>query len=310
MKNNKRFSLLLILTFISFTMMAQTQETWVDTSEYPFKPHYFELEGAKMHYVDEGEGPVLLFVHGTPSWSFDYRHLIKELSQSYRCIAMDHIGFGLSEKPAAYAYSTPGHANNLACFIETLDLNEITLIVHDFGGPIGLSVAEKNPERFKRLIVMNSWLWSSEGEPTYEKMKGILKSPLLPFLYLRMNFSAKYLLPQSFVSTKLSKSIRKQYSAPFPTKESRKGCLAFAHSLLKDQAWFEQVWQNKSAVDTLPTLFIWGMKDRYFPESYLTKFQAGFPNSSVTKINNCGHFPQEEASDEVVKALKSFLLID
>ena len=98
-------------------------ENWLDTEEYPFESKYFNLYGTKLHYIDEGAGPVLLFVHGTPSWSFDFRNIIKVLSKKYRCVAIDHIGFGLSEKPKEYNYSTAGHSKNLEALVDDLNLN-------------------------------------------------------------------------------------------------------------------------------------------------------------------------------------------
>ncbi|MDX5320734.1 MAG: alpha/beta fold hydrolase, partial [Bacteroidota bacterium] len=206
----KMFNLigLLLIAILNINIMQAQNPSWLDTQAYPYKPHYFELDGAQMHYVDEGEGEILLFIHGTPSWSFDFRHQIQNLSKTYRCMAIDHIGFGLSDKPKDYPYSTQQHASNLEKFILEKDLQNITLIVHDFGGPIGMSVAEKYPERFKRFVLFNSWLWSAEKDPAFQKMKKVLRSPLLPFLYLNMNFSPSYLLPNSFGERKLSKSLK------------------------------------------------------------------------------------------------------
>src|SRR5688572_5015084 len=123
---------------------------WLDKIEYPFHSNYFDVDGHKLHYIDEGQGENILFVHGTPSWSFDYRNIIKDLSQSFRCIAIDHIGFGLSDKPEHYDYSTINHSKTLEKFILNKELSNFTLVVHDFGGPIGLNVAIHHPEKIKK----------------------------------------------------------------------------------------------------------------------------------------------------------------
>lgn len=107
---------------------------WLDKSEYPFKSMYFDINGQKLHYIDEGKGETLLFVHGTPSWSFDFRIIIKKLKETYRCVAIDHIGFGLSDKPENYDYSTQNHSKTLEYFALEKQLDNITIIVHDFGG--------------------------------------------------------------------------------------------------------------------------------------------------------------------------------
>jgi len=116
-----------------------TAQKWLDTKEYPFSSNYLETQWGKIHYLDEGKGETILFVHGTPTWSFLYRNYIKELSKNYRCIALDHLGFGLSDKPKNFPGTPQLHSENLKALIDALQLKDITLVVHDFGGPIGLS---------------------------------------------------------------------------------------------------------------------------------------------------------------------------
>lgn len=280
---------------------------WLDTAEYPFAPFYFDVNGHKLHYIDEGRGETIVFVHGTPSWSFDFRNVIKALKTDFRCLAIDLMGFGLSDKPELYNYSTRNHAKTFEKFILEKGLEDITLVVHDFGGPIGLNFAIQHPEKIKRLVVLNSWLWSSEGDPEFAKLSKALKSPLLPFLYRRFNFSPGFIMPKTFGERKLSKDVRKQYTKPFADKTQRNGTLAFAGSLLNDQDWFEELWNKRSAIADKPTLFIWGMKDPVVKPRYLDKFLTGFRNSSAVKLETSGHFPQEEQPDEVVKSIRDFV---
>lgn len=280
---------------------------WLDRSEYPFSSNYFRINGYQLHYIDEGQGDTILFVHGTPSWSFDYRKIIKSLSREYRCIAVDHIGFGLSDKPEAYDYSTQNHSCTLEKFISEKQLENITLVVHDFGGPIGLNVARRHPEKIKRLVVLNSWLWSSKDDADYIRLRSILKSPLLPFLYRYLNFSPRFVLPRSFGDHKISKELLKQYTKPFADSSQRNGALAFAKSLLNDQDWFEELWNKRQAIADKPVLFVWGMKDPVIKPYYLDKFQQGFKNASVVRLDTSGHFPQEEQPELVTKALLAFL---
>lgn len=279
---------------------------WLNTSEYPFTSQWVTKKGVRQHYIDEGSGPVLLFVHGTPSWSFDFRKIIQQLSGHYRCIAVDHIGFGLSDKPADYPYSTQNHAAQLSDLIRQLDLQEITLVLHDFGGPIGIAAALENKERIKRVVAMNTWLWSAENDPDFIRFSKILKSPMLPFLYLRLNFSPRFLLPGSFGDQKLPRKLRSQYTRPFPDAASRKGALAFAKSLLNDQPWFQTLWDRKSELEKWDWLFIWGMKDKFAGPKYLDRFLKGFPNAIAVKLDTVGHFPQEEASETVTKHIAKF----
>jgi haloalkane dehalogenase len=277
------------------------KNTWLDKTEYPFQSHYINIDGHKLHYIDEGSGETLLFVHGTPSWSFDYRNVIKALRSNFRCVAFDHIGFGLSDKPEHYDYSTQNHCKTLAIFVNEKQLDNITLVVHDFGGPIGLNFAIRHPEKIKRLIILNSWLWSSASDPEFIKLSRVLKSPLLPFLYRYLNFSPKFILPKSFGEQKLHRRLLRQYTSPFADRTQRNGTLAFAKSLLND------LWNKKDLISTKPTLFVWGMKDPVIKPSYLEKFQNGFTNSKTVRLESCGHFPQEEQSTAVGKSILNFM---
>jgi len=280
---------------------------WVDRSAYPFTPNYFYTEGNRMHYIDEGQGETVLFVHGTPSWSFEYRGVIKRLKTSFRCVAIDHIGFGLSDKPVHYDYSTANHSQTLERFVLDKNLNNFALVVHDFGGPIGLNFAIRHPDRVKRLVILNSWLWSSDTDPDFVRTRKLLKSPILPFLYRHLNFSARYILPRSFGDQKISKEILKQYTKPFAGKTPRNGPWAFVQSLLSDQDWFEQLWEKRQLISRKPTLFVWGMKDPIIKPDNLKKFQSGFPNSVTVELDTGGHFPQEEHPELVADAIMDFL---
>ncbi|MCC5940685.1 MAG: alpha/beta fold hydrolase [Balneolaceae bacterium] len=287
--------------------MAQQQNSWLKKDEYPFSSNFFSINGNQLHYIDEGKGDILLFVHGTPTWSFEYRNIIKELRTSYRCIAIDHIGFGLSEKPEIYDYSTINHSRTLEKFILEKNLNNITLVVHDFGGPIGLNVAIKHPERFKSFVIINSWLWSSKADPDFQKLSKVLKNPLLPFLYRYLDLEIRILLPSIFGEKKLNKNIKRHYIKPFKNKSERNGTVAFAHSLLNDQEWFEELWNKKEAITDKPTLLIWGMKDPLIKPILLDKFQSGFSTTQTLKLETCGHIPHEEEPDRVTEEIKTFL---
>ncbi len=287
--------------------MAKRKFIWLNTKEYPFNSKYFTVNGHQLHYIDEGAGEIILFIHGTPSWSFDYRKVIQDLNSDFRCIAIDHIGFGLSDKPKEYDYSTINHSKTLEKFVLEKQLENITLVVHDFGGPIGLNFAIRYPEKIKKLVILNSWLWSSKDDPDFIKFSKLLKSPLLPFLYLYLNFSPKYLLPKSFGDHKLPGHILKQYTKPFSGKNQRYGALAFAKSLLHDQDWFEELWLKRGAISSKPTLLMWGMKDPIIKPKNLYKFESGFTNVSTVKIEGSGHFPQEEEPSLTAKAIISFM---
>mgnify|MGYP001146133277 CR=1 FL=1 len=283
-----------------------TQPTWLLKSEYPFESNYFDHQGVKQHYIDVGKGETLVFVHGTPSWSFDFRNVIKVLALSYRCIAIDHIGFGLSAKPADFDYSPQAHAQRLEAFISHKKLTDLTLVLHDFGGPIGLAYALRHPANVKRIVILNSWIGSSKDDPEFIRFTRLLKSPLLPFLYLYLNFSPRFLLPASFGSKKLPAYLRSQFTKPFASVSQRYGTLAFAHALLNDQEWFEYLWSNRQLLGDVSCLFIWGLKDRFITEKYLDKFKNGFSNHKTFLLSHAGHFPQEEEPDKVAAVIFDF----
>lgn len=280
---------------------------WLDRDEYPFAPNFMNIAGNSLHYVDEGKGEVLLFVHGTPSWSFDWRAQIKALRENYRCIAPDLLGFGLSDKTYVADYSLEAHIARLDSLINTLDLGNITLIVHDFGGPIGLAWAQRHIDKVKRVVVLNSWLWSSVGDPDYEKLRKVLKRPLLPFLYRQFNISPRFLLPASFGQQKPSKHIKRHYRKPFANNKEREGALAFARSLLHDQPWFDQLWQQKEKLAHLPALVIWGASDPVIGLHQRDKWKLVFPLAQLETLEGVGHFPQEEAGASISALILGFL---
>lgn len=286
--------------------IAQSQQ-WLDTNLYPFNPEFIQLETGKMHYVDEGEGDVILFIHGTPTWSFLYRDFIKSFSKNNRCIAIDHIGFGLSEKPMDFNGTPQDHAKNLSEFVNKLNLKNITLVVHDFGGPIGLAFANENHEKIKQVVMFNTWLWETKNNPSTQKIDKILNSGIGKFLYLKMNFSPKVLLKKGFYEKKkLSKQVHKQYIRPFPNKESRYSLLKLGKSLVGSSDWYQEQWLKLTVLENKPWLILWGTNDEFITPEYLNKWKERLPNAQIKEFD-CGHFVQEEKTEESINAINEFL---
>lgn len=290
--------------FMGNSMQAQA---WLDSQLYPFAQQTFQLEAGKMHYVDEGEGETILFVHGTPTWSFLYRDFIKKFSKSHRCIAIDHLGFGLSEKPLDFSGKPEAHARNLAAFIEGMDLKDITLVVHDFGGPIGLGAAVTMPQRIKRVVLFNSWLWETKDNPAVQKVDRILNGFMGRFLYLRMNFSPKVLLKKGFADKKkLEKAVHRHYIRPFPDKDARQSLLRIGQALLGSSDWYQEQWEKLDVLLDKPWLILWGMKDSFITPEYLEKWKERMPNATVEPLD-CGHFVQEEGKERAIQLMGDFL---
>ncbi|MCC9167377.1 alpha/beta fold hydrolase [Pontibacter harenae] len=281
---------------------------WIDKIFYPFTPHTFATENGLMHYVDEGKGDPIVFVHGTPTWSFVWRQQIKSLSRNYRCIAPDHVGFGLSEKPTEFAYTPEAHAQNLEQLLESLNLSKITLVVHDFGGPIGLSYALKCPDKIKNVVVLNTWMWSLEGEKKITKISGFMNSGIGKFLYQRLAFSPRVLLPQGYHESKhFTKDIKQHYLKPLSSSSARLGTWHFAVALKESGTWFDQLWAQREKLRHLNMLLIWGEKDKLLPLSLLEQWEQHFPEAKVVRVK-AGHFLQEEKGSEVTAAIKEFVL--
>src|SRR6185503_4209373 len=157
---------------------------WVDRDAFPFRSRFLEIApGRRVHYVDEGQGDLLLFVHGTPTWSFEWRHVIRALSATHRCVAMDNLGFGLSDRPHDFDYTPESHARVLHAFVDRLGLRDVTLVVHDYGGPIGLPLALEQPTVVRRLVLLNTWMWSFDHDPDMVRKGKIAGGHLGRLLY-------------------------------------------------------------------------------------------------------------------------------
>jgi haloalkane dehalogenase len=287
----------------------RTVPGWVDREAYPFTSRWAELPGGRwMHYVDEGEGETILFVHGTPTWSFEWRHLVRGLSSEYRCVAPDLMGFGLSDRPADFAYTPEAHARALREFVDALDLRGFTLVVHDFGGPISLPLALDEPGWVRRLVVLNSWMWSLRGDPQMERAARIVGGSLGRWMYRRLNFSLRVIVPSAYADRKkLTPHIHRQYLAPFPDADSRGRVLwALAHALMGSSEHYDALWRRRDRLRDLPALIVWGTRDPAFKPPLLDRWKEALPHARIVTLP-VGHWPQEEAPDEVLAAVRDFL---
>ncbi|HUU36396.1 MAG TPA: alpha/beta fold hydrolase [Vicinamibacterales bacterium] len=279
---------------------------WLDRTAWPYAPNYVTVNGARLHYVDEGDGPLVVLVHGTPTWSFEWRHVIAGLRGRCRVVAMDHLGFGLSDRPPDAGYRPEDHAARFRAFIATVcPAGPLTLIVHDFGGPIALDWALDHPERLTHLVVLNSWMWSLADDTSMRRKARLASSMLGRWLYRRFNASLRLIMPSGYGDRRrLTPAVHGQYLALFPDAGSRERVLfTLAQSLLGSSAFYDGLWQRRARLADSDLHLIWGMRDSAFPPAMLARWQLAFPHAHTTALADAGHWPHEEAPDLVVRAL-------
>jgi len=271
------------------------------------------LTDGEMHYVDEGTGPPILFVHGTPTNSYEYRHLIAALSTRFRCIAPDHLGFGESSRPRAFAYTPEAHARVLKEFVERLDLKDLTLVVHDFGGPIGLPLVAGSGElgvgSVKQVVILNSWAWPLDDDPKMARGARLIAGAIGRFLYRYANASLRLIMPSAYGDRKkLTKEIHRRYLDVFRDRDARVLVLhALAKSLLGSRAHYQSLLDRLERLRAMRVLIVWGMKDSAFQPYQLARWRRLLPEAQVETIESAGHWPHEEEPARVLAAIERFL---
>jgi pimeloyl-ACP methyl ester carboxylesterase len=282
--------------------------TWLDRAAYPFRNKWMPLAFGALHYVDEGRGDPVLFSHGTPTWSFEWRHLIRALSATHRCIAADHLGFGLSDRPPEASYTPESHAERFALFVDALGLDSFTLVVHDYGGPIALPVAVDDRRDVQRLVIVNSWMWRLDNDPDMRRAGRIAGGRIGRFLYRWANLSLRVIMPSAYADRHtLTREIHTQYLAPFRDRWSRGAVLwPLAHALLGSSAYYDALYRKRDRLRDIPTLIVWGTRDPAFKPHHLARWRSMLPDAGVVELP-VGHWPHEEDPEGVATALTDFL---
>ena len=292
----------------------QTVERLGLEGEYPFRSRFVPTDHGRMHYVDEGKGSPVLCVHGNPTWSFLYRNFVKGLSTDHRVVAVDLVGFGLSEKPTdPKSYSIAGHVDDLSTLVETLDLRDLTLVVQDWGGPIGLGMALRHPDRVRALVVMNTigFVPAGNGGPPF--LLRILRAPLLgEGLVQGLGVFNRVFVPALIArADRKPELVRRAYVDVQGTWGERAGTLAFPRlipvdpddpviGLLEEEDRYLRRFRG-------PVLIAWGMKDPAFPPAILDQWRERFPDAPVLELPDAGHFLQEDAYERIVPRIRDFL---
>jgi haloalkane dehalogenase len=276
---------------------------------YPFKSNFFKLkDNLSLHYVDEGNGDVVLMLHGNPTWSFYYRNLIAEFSKSHRVIAPDHIGCGLSDKPQDYAYTLKQHIDNLEKLVEHLQCNNIILVVHDWGGPIGFGLLERHPDLVKKIVILNTAAYTSEVIAFQINMCRI---PLLAEQVIRRLNGFALTATYMAVTRKMSPEIRKGYLFPYDSYQNRIAIAKFVADIPMNPR--HRSYQTLKNIELslpghhCPVLILWGEKDFCFHDYFLNRWMEIYPHAMVKTYANAGHYVLEDAGNEIIRELRPFL---
>ncbi len=281
-------------------------------AEYPFESHFVELDsGHRLHFVDEGSGEVLLCVHGNPTWSFAWRRVVREFSSTHRVIAVDHLGCGLSDKPQDYDYSLASHIVNLQTLIEKLDLRNVTLLAHDWGGAIGMGVAGRMPERFARFVLFNTGAFRSKLIPL---RIAVCRIPFFGTFALRgLNAFSRAAISMAVEKReRMTPAVKAGYLAPYDSWANRVAVNRFVKDIpLKES---HPSWSTLVEVETgleqfqqHPMLLVWGEKDWCFTTDFLDEFERRFPQATTLRIPDAGHYVFEDAPEVFLPKLREFL---
>jgi haloalkane dehalogenase len=280
-------------------------------SEYPFPSKFFDLDGLRYHYIDEGAGETLLCVHGNPTWSFAWRNFIKDLSRDYRVVAIDHIGCGFSDKPQKYEYRLSRHIDNLSRFVVGLDLTKITLLAHDWGGAIGVGAAGKLRERFARFVLFNTAAFRSQLIPW---RIAVCRWPIIGPLGVRgLNLFARAALWMAVCRReRMTAPVRNGFLAPYGNWHDRVAILRFVQDIPLSPSHpsygtLVSVEESLAIFQTSPVMFVWGMRDWCFTPVFLDQFLARFPQAESLRLADAGHYVFEDAFAEIVPRVREFL---
>lgn len=284
-------------------------EAW--RAEYPFASHWFDVGPGRVHYVDEGAGESpLLFVHGNPTWSFHWRRLIAALRSTHRCVAIDHLGCGLSDKPQR-PYQLAERIDHLGQLIDQLDLRDVTLVAQDWGGAIGLGAMLQRQDRLKKVLLFNTGAWPPRHIPW---RIAVCRTPLLGKLGLQgANLFSRAALRMTLSRQRgLSRETAAGYLAPYNNWANRRAVYEFVADIPTRPT--DPTWQTLAGIDArlpelagLPIRLVWGMQDWCFDPTCLDRFVSYWPDAEVVRLQDVGHWVPEDAPEDSLRLLSEFV---
>lgn len=292
-------------------MTTLPNASWINPERYPFTTKAYRAPAGTMRYVDEGTGSPIVMVHGNPAWSYVYRKLILALRSEFRCIAPDHLGFGQSEHPEHFSYLPKDHAENLAGLLDSLVLKDLTLVVNDWGGPTGLSYAITRPEKVKRLVILNTWLWPVDDDWYYQGFSGFMGGPIGRWLCRERNGFVNLVMPKAYGRRELlTDEDLRHYRDALPTPESRRGTWVFPKQIIESTPWLASLWEKRALLADKPALLAWGMKDIAFREKELKRWQEALPHAEVLRFEQAGHYVGDEEPEAIAAGIRKLMLTD
>lgn len=279
-------------------------------SLYPFESKWVAIDGNRIHYIDEGNGKVILFYHPPVTSSFMYRNMIRELSKQFRCIALDFPGFGLSEISPASKYKSSINAQSkiVAGLLKALRIESAYLLMQECGGHAALKVFMQQPEKLKGIILTDTIIFPVSAYPRIKKMLTIVNGGLFNFINTNFNFLIRAMTKFGINNRKLSTEERDTYKAMFSTKTIRRTSTHMLHQLVVEEALLSQIQcAFETTFNQRPTLIIYGEKDPLTAMGVPQRINKMLPNSELHFINGEGHFPHEGAPDEMAKIITTWI---
>lgn len=262
--------------------------------------------GIRVHYVDEGKGETLLFLHGNPSWSFQWRNLITSLRGSYRCVALDYPGFGLSTAPAGFGYTPREESAVVEEFVDALGLHDVTLVMQDWGGPIGLGVAERRPELVRSVILGSTWAWRTSTSEPRGKFSKIAGGPVGEFVQINFNGFTYFALRQGIVR-ELPRETADAYMRPFVPLKNRGIAAFYPGQITAATDYFTELEAGLPRLADKRALIFWALRDPGFPRADLAKFEKVFPDHNTIEFPNASHFFFEDEEGQMIPEIKGFM---
>ncbi len=276
--------------------------------EFPFKPDKISINGHTLSYLDEGSGNPVVMLHGNPTWSFYYRNLVNSLSSKYRVIVPDHMGCGLSDKPQDYPYILKTHIDNIQILLSKLNINTFSLVLHDWGGAIGMGLAARKPESVGSIVVMNTAAFRSKRIPL---RIAVCRVPVLGDILVRgFNVFARGAVSMA-VARKMDRKTARGYTAPYDSWANRVALLRFVQDIplsSKHRSWqtLVEIEGALACFTDTPMLVLWGGKDFCFTRHFYEEWLSRFPDAEAHFFPEAGHYVLEDAFEELAPLINSF----